>query len=217
MALAVAHRTPDDPLAVAALAQAGANVFEVDVRLLRGQLVVTHYQPFVRAVPLLQHDNWRLRLGHPTVPSFADVIAHVPEHCEVMVDLKDDRGPLAVALAESLAARAGDPVRLHASSKHWASLQVLADRGWRTWRTADTPARLAELEVRGPQGAWAVTVRHTLLRPAGVAERVVERCGRVVAWTVNDPAAAADLMARGVHGITTDAPSVHRVVAGLAG
>lgn len=216
MALAVAHRTPDDPAAIAALAQAGADVFEVDVRLLRGALMVTHFQPFVRRVPLLQHDNWRLRLGHPVAPSFADVIAHVPDGCEVMVDLKDDRGPVAVALAECLAAQAGDPARLHASSKHWGSLEVLADRGWRTWRTADTPARLAELHVVGLESAWAATVRHTLLRPPGVAERLVERCGRVVAWTVNDPVVADGLLGRGVLGITTDAPSVHRLVS-LAG
>jgi glycerophosphoryl diester phosphodiesterase len=212
--LSVAHRTPADPVGIAALAEAGADVFEVDVRLLRGRLLVTHFQPVLRGVPVLQRDNWRLRLGHPPAPTFAEVVAHVPESCEVMIDLKDDRGPLAVALAEALAAQAGDPERLHASSKHWGSLQVLQSRGWRTWRTADTPARLAELEVVGLQGAWAATVRHTLLRPPGVAERLVEQCGRVLAWTVNDPGTADGLLARGIAGITTDAPAVHRVVAG---
>lgn len=213
MALSVAHRTPDDPVGVAALVAAGANVFEVDVRLLRGALLVTHFQPVLRGVALVQRDNWRLRLGAPPAPVLADVVAHVPEHCEVMVDLKDDRGPLAVALAEALAAQAGDTARLHASSKHWGSLDVLAQRGWRTWRTADTPARLAELRAAGLQSAWAATVRHSLLRPPGVAERLVEQCGRVLAWTVNDPGAAEQLLGRGVCGVTTDSPAVHRVVA----
>jgi hypothetical protein len=56
-------------------------------------------------------------------------------------------------------------------------------------------------------------VRHSLLRPPGVAERLVERHGRVFAWTVNDPGVAAGLLDRGIGGITTDLPAVHRVVA----
>lgn len=211
--LSVAHRTPDDAVGVGVLAEAGANVFEVDVRLLRGLLTVTHFQPVVPGLALLQHDSWRFRWGVPPSPAFADVVAHVPEGCEIMVDLKDDRGPQAVALAESLIARAGDPSRLHASSKHWGSLQVLADRGWRTWRTADTAGRLAQLQAVGLQGAWAATVRHTLISPRGVTERLVEQCGRVIAWTVNDPVVATGLLDRGVVGITTDSPAVHRLVA----
>lgn len=213
MALSVAHRTPADLRGIAALVEAGATVFEVDVRLLGGHLRVTHFQPLLRGVPLVQHDNWRLRLGPPRAPHLSEVLALVPDGCDVMVDLKDDRGPQAVALAEALARQAGDPARLHASSKHWGSLAVLAARGWRTWRTADTPARLAELEVVGLESAWAATVRHTLLRPPGVAERLVERCGRVLAWTVNDARTASSLLDRGLVGITTDLPAVHEVVA----
>ena len=88
MALSVAHRTPADAIGIAALAAAGATVFEVDVRLLGGHLRVTHFQPLLRGVPLVQHDNWRLRLGPPRAPHLSDVLALVPEGCE---DIKVER------------------------------------------------------------------------------------------------------------------------------
>lgn len=212
MALSVAHRTPADRTQVLALSFAGAQVFEVDVRLLRGQLVGTHYQPVHRRLPKVQRDNWRVRFGSPAAPGLTDVIALIPQECDIMLDLKDDSGAAAMALAEALTGENLDLGRLHASSKHWSSLQILADQGWRTWRTADTRARLAELLTVGLQGAWAATVRHSLLRPPGEAEAIVARCGRVLAWTVNEPDRAQALLGRGLSGITTDSPAVHAAV-----
>lgn len=212
MALSVAHRTPADRAEVLALTFAGAQVFEVDVRLLRGQLAVTHYQPVHRRLPKVQRDNWRVRVGAPAAPGLADVIALIPQECEIMLDLKDDSGPAAMTLAEALNGENLDLGRLHASSKHWSSLQILADQGWRTWRTVHTRARLGELLAAGLQGAWAATVRHSLLRPPGKAEAIVARCGRVLAWTVNDPGRAQTLLGRGLSGITTDSPAVHAAV-----
>ncbi len=220
--LSVAHRTPADAAGVAALAGCGADVFEIDLRLLADDLVVTHFLPVVSAVPLLQHDGWRFRLGRrdPVAPLLAAAVVHLPPTAMVLLDLKDDRGSAAHRLADrlldgGLAELPVDPARLHVSSHSWAVLERLERAGWQTWRTIGSPRRLAAFDAVGPGGAWAVTVRHRLLTDA-----VLERWAgstRLTAWTVNDVRRAQELLDGGVLGITTDSCDVHRVVAAARG
>jgi glycerophosphoryl diester phosphodiesterase len=217
--LAVAHKTPADPEAAAEVADAGANVFEVDVRLIADEVLVTHYLPLIRGFSRLQHDNGRFLWGerHPLAPTLESARSLVPARAEIMLDLKDDRGPAAVRLVDRLIADLPDPGRFHVSAKNWAVLEPLAAAGFRTWRTVHDRRTLAAFERRGLEGAWAVTARKSLLRDDRVLGQVVERAaGQVIVWTVNDVAEAQRLLAAGVLGITTDEADVHRLVAGWA-
>lgn len=210
--LAVAHRTPGDAAAVAALTGCGADVFEIDLRLLGDDVVVTHFQPLLpafrglRGLPVL-HDGWRLRLGRdPLAPLLDGVTTLLPPGARVLLDLKDDRGAAAHRLADRLLAGAADPARHEVSSHSWPVLARLEAAGFRTWRTIGSRRALRTFDRDGPGGAWAVTVRHTLLDPAVLA-RLTART-RVVAWTVNDPLRARQLLAGGVAGLTTDSCEV---------
>jgi hypothetical protein len=215
--LCVAHKLPDDPEATAEVALAGANVFEVDVRLVGGDVLVTHYVPLVRALSRLQHDNGRFLWGVRDVlaPTLDIARTLVPPGAELLLDLKDDRGRAATRLVDRLVDDVADPSRCYASAKGWAALERLEAAGFRTWRTVHDRRSLAELGRRGLEGSWAVTVRKSLVRDDRALGTLLEATdGQVVVWTVNDVLEARRLLAAGVLGITTDSLDVHRLVAG---
>ncbi|MCW2621539.1 MAG: hypothetical protein JWL64_1141 [Frankiales bacterium] len=217
--LSVAHKTPAEVEQAAQLALAGANVFEVDVRLLAGEVYVTHFIPLIRGLSRLQHDNGRFLWGvrDPLAPTLDLARTVVPAQAEIMLDLKDDRGAAAVRLVDRLVADLPDPSRFHVSAKNWALLEPLEAAGFRTWRTVADRRDLAAIERRGLEGAWAVTVRRTLLRDDRTLARLVGvAAGQVVVWTVNDVVEARRLLDAGVLGITTDSMEVHRLVAAFS-
>src|SRR3954470_21907062 len=104
--LLVAHRTPLTADGCAELAAAGAGAFEIDVQLVGGRLVVSHFVTLPHLPDWLEHDNWRCRLrgrGPRDLP-FEDVVALVPPRCLVLLDPKLPRGSDRVGLADALAA-----------------------------------------------------------------------------------------------------------------
>lgn len=203
----VAHRTPDTREGCEHLAAAGAQVFEADVQVNdRNRVVVSHYLPLGS---VLHRDNWRIRWHTRAVrdPLLADVVARVPEPCQILLDLKEKtparRARLIAALVESLPERSRFRVCGHLDD----DLDAARRAGFRTWRTARNSGELAALLAAGPLSDDAVSIRH-LLVTAPVLDRLHERTRSVVAWTVNDVARARQLRAMGVDGVTTDRRAV---------
>jgi glycerophosphoryl diester phosphodiesterase len=202
----VAHRLPASRGDTEAVVAAGATVVELDVRLLGGELVVTHFLPLWR-LRHVQHDHGRFRRGpDPAAPTLAAALEWLPPALDVLLDLKDDRGEPALRLAAAVVAAVGDPSRFHASTKNPHVLAVLRAGGLRTWRSVATRRLLGEV-LRADSPDWGLTVRHQLLDAATVA-RLGQRTRHVGAWTVNDVARAQALCGWGVDGITSDSLDV---------
>lgn len=216
MAFAVAHKPPRTAEEGRALADAGVAVVEVDVRLIAGTAVVSHWLPLHRLLPWPLHDGWRFHwgLGHPDGRSVAEALDLVVPGQRVMLDLKDDAEPAAGRLARHVASQLADRQdrdRFVACSHHWPGLDPLREVGVETWRTVGSPAALRRaLRSRSPHAGHAV--RHTLLTGSVVGR--LREYGEVVAWTVNDVGRAEVLVRRGVTGVTSDRAEVFRAVSG---
>ena len=207
----IAHRTPADRTSCEALVASGANVFEVDLMLAADdEIVLSHDIPFLTSVPWLRHDGLRFMFGrHPVGPPLAAVAELLPPEVEMLLDLKCDRGTEAFRLVRKLLTLGLDPARCYVSSKNWRSMEELEREGFRTWRSVAHPWALKGLLEDGAAPGYAVTVRHPLLTsgPNGTIERL-QRLGKVMAWTVNDPQRAGELVQAGVDGVTSDLPAV---------
>jgi glycerophosphoryl diester phosphodiesterase len=210
--LLVAHRIPATRAACEQLAAEGASVFEADVQIGAGErAVVSHFLPFGY---LLQRDNWRVRWHSRAAadPLLTDVAALVPEHCTVLIDLKEKRPERCARLVAALGDTLLDRERFRVSGGRLADLDALRATGFRTWRTVRNPGELRAVLVADRLPDEAVSVRHSVLTP-GVLRELHERVDTVVAWTVNAPARARELAAMGVDGLTTDRSAVLRALA----
>ncbi|MFC3530938.1 glycerophosphodiester phosphodiesterase [Vogesella facilis] len=233
-----AHRgggrlAPENTLAgMATAVQYGYGAVEFDVKLSRdGVSFLLHDDTLPRtsngqglaatqdiaALSRLDAGSWFApRFAGEPLPSFATIAAYCRAHRLLAnVEIKPCPGREAETGREvaRLAAELwqGHPAPPLLSSFAWEALLAARDaapqlpRGWlieEQW-PADWPARLAELQ------AVSLHSDHLLL----TAERVaaVRAAGyRVLAYTVNDPARAAELRQWGVDGIFTDALDVIR-------
>lgn len=213
--LAIAHRAPGTAQGCLRLAELGVRVFEIDLQVLGGEVVVSHYLPVHPRLPLVRRDRRSLTI-RPRLPreiGLAAAVAAVPDEVELLLDLKNDHGARAAELAGLVAESGVDPARCHISTKGWQVLPMLRERGFRTWRSVGDAGALAAIRAGLPLPDHAVTVRHSLLTAAVVAE--LRAAGvQVMAWTVNDLPRARVLAGYGVDGITSDLPQVLRFVAG---
>lgn len=205
--LAVAHRTPSAADGCRALADLGVGVFEVDVQVVRGEVVVSHFLPLVRGYPGLRRDRWSVSRTARAEPLEA-VLARLPPSARVLVDLKTETPAAARAVAAAVSATAD---RWYASCKRWELLPALAEVGVRTWRSVATRRSLAAV-LRAPGDTRPVTVRHTYL-DRDTVDRLRQVTPEVIAWTVNDLRRAALLADLGVTGLTSDDPRVHAYAA----
>lgn len=181
----------------------GIDMVEFDVRPWRGELVLAH--------TLL--DAWRgsgIRLqdalSHLALPRFGDVALNVDVKnigCEqALIDAIADARLLQRTLLSSQVPavldglRARDPgVRLGISV---GGRIARLSRRWSDWRAQV----LAGITTR----RWdALMAQHRLIDEALLAD-VIDRDGRLYAWTVNDRAVIESLTSLGVHGITTADP-----------
>jgi glycerophosphoryl diester phosphodiesterase len=206
--LLVAHRTPLSAAGCAALAAAGAGAFELDVQLIDGRLVVSHFVTLPRLPRWIEHDNWRFRLrnGRPFDAAFADVVRFVPADCRILLDPKLKQGADRVRLAEALAATvpAGERERFVVSTSHPGDLDRYRAAGFPTWRTIGNREHLHAVLAGGRLPDGGLSVRQSLLGDAELVARLRERASPVVAWTVNDARRARQLRDLGVDGLTTD-------------
>lgn len=186
-----------------AAAEVGVDMVEFDVRCWGGELVLAHTVFHAR-----RGGNVRLRdaLAHLSGPRFRDVELNVDvKHvgCEAsLLDGLRQAGLLDRTLISSQVPAVVDRVRaLEPRARVGISVGgrvARLSRRWRDWRTA----ALAGLH----SGRWdAVMAQHRLV-DAGLLGEVVDRGGRLYAWTVNERAAIARLRQLGVHGIATADP-----------
>lgn len=209
--LLVAHRSPRSASRCQAVAAAGATVFEIDVQIWAGRLVVSHYLPTLRTS--FRRDGWRLVRGWSPrrEPPLADIAELVPPDRVVLLDLKEeDRGRRAELLA-AIVATLPTSGRYLACTSIVEDLEALREKGFHTWRTIGDQSQLDAALAGGKVADEAVTVSHKLLSGA-VVERLHQLAETVVAWTVNDVSRARWLRDIGVDGVTTDSLEVMRAV-----
>lgn len=211
----VAHRTPATAQGCARLADAGATVFETDVQLAGGTLVVSHFMAVRWTRGLVRRDNGRFRLrnGPPFDPTLADALERIPAHCRVLLDPKETRPDRRRRLIRALADALPDRARFVVSTSDLEDLVAFRDAGFETWRTLKQPDEVRRATAGEPLAERGASVRHTALDADGIAglHRVTDA---VVAWTVNDVHRAQELRDLGVDGITTDRPEVMAALAG---
>lgn len=206
-----------------AAAAAGCDGVEMDVRLTAdGRLAVFHDGTVerggrrvpVRSLALEDLRDKGLEV-HDRVPPLEEAVRALLTRTGVIVEVKDpDAGGRAAAALLSLKADSRLPWLLLASF-HPRALRDAA-------RAAPGIRRALVVSPRGPGLAGWIRGRAPLraLRASGAADlmpsremvtaalvaAVADRGGRVLPWTVDDPAEARRLVAAGVAGIVTDDP-----------
>jgi len=218
------QRATENTLASVRLAvEEGADMVEVDLQLSAdGELLVVHDEELERlaGVPWrVEATPWRqlsrltlIGPGAPAerrIPTLGELLEAVPAEVALNLELKRRQAPRET-LVEALAAAVGERRQLLVSSFDWALLGAvraglprlpvapLADRGGD--RVLAAAAAL---------GAWGI---HLSTRMAG-RRRVAAAAaaGRpTLVYTVNRPAVAERLFARGVCGVFTDRPGALR-------
>jgi glycerophosphoryl diester phosphodiesterase len=198
----VAHRTPRTREACETLAAAGVRMFELDVQLGReGGLVVSHFLPLFGVRGWVENDNWRMRWRSGGDPTVEDVIALVPDRCEILLDPKERAAERRAELVSRVRALP-EPARYVVSTSDLEDLAQFRGAGLRTWRTLDGMRQFAAAVKDGVEDE-AVSVRHSILTPDRM-DLLRRTTPTVVAWTVNDVGRARLLEHWGVAGITTD-------------
>jgi glycerophosphoryl diester phosphodiesterase len=176
---------------------------EFDVRGWDGELILAHTIFHAR-----RGGNVRLAdaLAHLAAARFKDVELNVDvKHvgCEAtLIDRLDGASLLDRTLISSQVPDVLDRVRAHEPRARVAisigGRLARFSRRWRDWRVGV----LAGLHA----GRWdAVMAQHRLVDDALLRE-VVDRDGRLYAWTVNERGAIASFRRLGVHGIATADP-----------
>lgn len=186
---------------------AGADYLEVDLWIHRGRFEARHERR-VRMLPLL-FEKWYLRRVPSTHYGLVELLeAAAGSSAGIFLDLKNGGAEAAGAISRVIAEADVTP-RIVASSQQWRALRAVAEQLPQvdTFYSIDVRAKLdlflsvSDRDVR-PRG---VSCRHSLLS-APIVRRLRDRGLLVVAWTVDDPERARELVEWGVHGITT-----HRV------
>jgi len=183
--------------------EVGIDMVEFDVRAWDGELVLAHTILHAR-----RGGNVRLAdaLKHLSSRRFGEIalnldVKHVG--CEAaLLDRVRQSGLLERTLISSQVPEVLDRTRrLEPRARVGISIGgriARLSRRWRDWRTA----ALAGLHG----GRWdALMAQHRLIDEA-LLDDVVERRGRLYAWTVNERAAIGHLRDLGVHGIATADP-----------
>jgi glycerophosphoryl diester phosphodiesterase len=183
--------------------QVGIDMVEFDVRAWDGELVLAHTIFHAR-----RGGNVRFidALKHLAAPRFAEVELNVDlKHvgCETsLLDGLRHAGLLERTLISSQVPEVLDRVRrVEPQTRVGISVGgriARLSRRWRDWRSA----ALAGLHA----GRWdALMAQHRLVDVA-LLDDVLERRGRLYAWTVNERAAIGRLRELGIHGIATADP-----------
>ena len=209
---AIAHcgasrERPENTLAAfVRAAEVGANAVELDVHATRDGHLVVHHDPSLggRLLPtpigsltLAEVGEFRVQ-GEP-IPTLEAVIGAIGGRLRIYCELK---GAGTAAGATAALKALGDAAAVH-SFDH----RMVAEAG----RLAPEVARgvletsyhrdpCFPLRDVGARDLW----QHEALIDTDLVAAVHAYGGRVIAWTVNDPARAAELTALGVDGLCTD-------------
>jgi glycerophosphoryl diester phosphodiesterase len=212
----IAHRgasreRPENTLAAfARAAELGADGVELDVHLTADGILVVHHDAVPseapspglsgRAIPTLTANELRtFRVGGEPIPTLAEVQAALPPKIALYCELK---GEHTAAAAVAMLAAARSAVAVHAfDHRQVAEARRLAPSLPRGVLEAsyhvDTTASLLSVAARDLWEYWEM-----IDRPLVDAVHAIG--GRVIAWTVNDPAAMLRLAGMGVDALCTD-------------
>jgi glycerophosphoryl diester phosphodiesterase len=183
---------------LAANAQAllhGADIVEIDVRSLSGQLVSSHF-------PILTVGEWSLFQG----PTVEQVWAASANADAIQLDLKETSDAFVHLLIAFLQEHKGEH-HVMVASPDIATLARLAStsRDVVPFLSVHNRATLAGLlaDTPGCHMVRGVSIREELLDAGSISQ--LHAAGLLIfAWTVNDPSRADELVQMGVDGITTD-------------
>lgn len=188
----------------------GADAIELDVHGTRDGTLVVHHDPTLgfdfgdsagRAIAEL---DWRTVANASTsaakrIPALSDVFGVVPAGGTVYVEIKGNgieslvRDVVGTAKARcAVHSFDHDAIRLMRELAPQIPRGILYDQ-----KPTDVDADMRSTAARDVWPNWKLIDR-------ALVERVHAAGGRVIAWTVNDPAAAKVLAALGVDGLCTD-------------
>ena len=194
----------------------GANAVELDVHGTRDGRVVVHHDPVTNSRPgdagittvIAESTLSAVRaidLAGARIPSLDEMMALVPEHATVYIEVKAPRIEEAVVAA----IRAGGRRCAVHSFDHRVALrvhQLAPDVPVGVLQTSYPVDPVRPMRDAGARDLW----QHWELIDADLIERVHVDGGRVIAWTVNDVAVAKRLNDWGIDGICTDLPGIMR-------
>jgi glycerophosphoryl diester phosphodiesterase len=185
----------------------GADAIELDVHATADGVVVVHHDPGVRQLLRtveIARTNWsdlrEVELpGGTGIPALTDVLAVTPSNITVYVEIKGTGIERLVAEA-LLATRARCAV--HSFDHH--AVEVMRDLAPNVPRgilfEQQTTDVLDAMARTGARDVWP----HWKLVDAALVDAIHDAGGRVIVWTVNDPAAANRLIGMGVDGLCGD-------------
>lgn len=184
----------------------GADAIELDVHLTSDGNLVVHHDPIasgpdgrraLHSQTLAQVASFRVR-GEP-IPTLAEVIAAVRGRARIYCELKGSgTAPAAVEALASL----GDGAAVHSFDHRMViEAQRLAPEVPRGVLESSYRADpITSLRAAGARDLW----QEEALIDGPLVAAVHAFGGRVIAWTVNDPARMRELAGYGVDGVCTD-------------
>lgn len=199
----IAHAAGNDIADARAALADGADFVEVDIWFRNHDFEARHERR-MGPVPLL-FEKWYLRFAPASPFTLERLMEGLDGEGGIFLDFKTSQPEAAEQVARILQAVPVD-VPVAASSQWWPGLRRLYDRrpGTTVFYSIDVQAKLdlfRSIVRRDPRPA-GISCRESLLTPAIVRE-MHDRGLRVIAWTVDDLARAAELAEWGVDGITT--------------
>ena len=194
----------------------GADAVELDVHGTCDGWVVVHHDPVTNSRPgdagvtaviaeSTLEAECAINLADVRIPSLNEMLATVPEHATVYIEVKAPRIEEAVVAAIRTGGRR---CAVH-SFDHRVALRVhelAPDLPVGVLQTSYPVDPVRPLRDAGARDLW----QQWELIDADLIDRVHVDGGRVIAWTVNDVSVAKRLNDWGIDGICTDLPGIMR-------
>ena len=222
----IAHRgasreRPENTLAAFRRArELGADAVELDVHLTADRVLVVHHDPTVdtmsgprRIGEMTLGALAELRVRKEPIPTLEQVVRALPAPMRIYCELK---GPGTAPDAVTLLAPRGEAAAVHSFDHRMVAdarrLSPSLPRGvLEASYHIDPTASLTSVAARD---LW----ENEALIDRALIDAVHRAGGRIIAWTVDDPARAAALAALGVDGLcTNDVAGVRAALAGATG
>lgn len=202
--LRIAHRAGNGRASLGRAVVAGVDWIETDIWLHRGRIVARHEKALGR-LPIL-YDKWKIGVAARRPLYLPELGAALSTGPGLLLDFKGTHPSLPTRVIESLRCQ-GMLERAAICGQEWQLLDAARrlEPAVRTFYSLETPRQLARFlapqqAALAPKGA---SIWEGLLTPAIIAE-LRERDIDVLAWTVNSPERARDLVRQGVSGIISD-------------
>ena len=217
-------RRPDNSIAAIRSAwKAGADVVEVDVRMLKdGTLVLFHDADHVKeSIKQFDHAAFNKRIGGKGVPTLKQGLMEVAAGKVLLLDLKEHSPEFLDRVLDEVAASTISGTRVELQATSFKGLKYLREKAPEgtplyyvtslksggKWTEAEALAKqLADMKLQG------VTAKGRQMVDAEYVMAFRKRGLRYFVWTINDPARMKHYVELGVDGVITDDPVAFRKV-----